>query len=106
MIKLQTLLTSCKDREGHSISLIIFKTKTFIDKSSTFLPLTVTLIIISFSSPTLSFIPDLKPSFSANPSHRSLSFTSSGLTTWIPQKFTVTSEYVYFYFLVFLFYNF
>ena len=27
------------------------------------MPLTVTLIIISFSSPTLSFIPDLKPSF-------------------------------------------
>ena len=32
-----------------------------------------TLIIISFSSPTLSFIPDLKPSFSANPSQCSLS---------------------------------
>jgi len=31
-------------------------------------------IIISFSAPTLSFIPDLKPSFSANPSHCSLSF--------------------------------
>jgi len=27
------------------------------------MPLTVTLIIISFSSPTLSFTPDLKPSF-------------------------------------------
>ena len=40
---------------------------------------TVTLIIISFSSFTLSFIPNLKPSFSANPSHCSLSF-SSGLT--------------------------
>jgi len=39
------------------------------------------VIIISFSSPTLSFIPDLKPSFSANPSHRSLSFSSSELTT-------------------------
>jgi len=37
---------------------------------------------------------------------KSLFFSSSGLTTWIPQKFTVTSEYVYFYFLVFLFYNF
>jgi len=45
-----------------------------------FMPLTATLIIISFSSPTLSFIPDLKPSFSANPSHCSLSFSSSGLT--------------------------
>jgi len=30
------------------------------------------------------FIPDLKPSFSANPSHCSLSFSSSGLTTWFP----------------------
>jgi len=30
------------------------------------MPLTATLIIISFSSPTVSFIPDLKP-FSANP---------------------------------------
>ena len=26
------------------------------------------------------------PSFSANPSHRSLSFSSSGFTTWIPQN--------------------
>ena len=43
--------------------------------------LTATLIIISFSSPTLSFTPDLKPSFSANPFHCSLSFSSSGLTT-------------------------
>ena len=39
------------------------------------------VIIISFSSPTLSFIPDLKPSFSANSSHCSLSFFSSELTT-------------------------
>ena len=43
------------------------------------------IIIISMPSPTHSFIPGLKPSFSANPSHRSLSFSSSGLTTWIPQ---------------------
>jgi len=39
------------------------------------------VIIISLSSPTLSFIPDLEPSFSANPSHSSLSFSSSELTT-------------------------
>jgi len=45
-----------------------------------FMPLTATLIIISFSSPTLSLIPDLKP-FSANPFHCSLSFSSSALTT-------------------------
>ena len=37
--------------------------------------------LVSFSSPTLSFIPDLKLSFSANPSHYSLSFSSSELTT-------------------------
>jgi len=43
------------------------------------------IIIISMPSPTHSFIPGLKPSFTANPSHCSLSFSSSGLTTWIPQ---------------------
>ena len=50
----------------------------------------------------------LKTSFSANPSHRSLSFSSSGFTTWIPQ-----TVYCYFwaysvvYFLVFFcFYTF
>jgi len=48
----------------------------------------------------------LKAFFSANPSHRSLSFSSSGLTTWIPQTFTVTSEHIRFHFLVFLFYTF
>jgi len=52
------------------------------------------------------FIPGLKPSFFANPSHRSLSFSSSGLTTWIPPTFTVTSEHIRFYFLVFLFLHF
>ena len=40
--------------------------------------LTFTLIIISISSPTLSFIPDLKPYFSANPSHLRLPFFFSG----------------------------
>jgi len=45
----------------------------------------INIIIISFRSPTHSFIPGLKPSFSANPSHHSLSFSSLGLTTWIPQ---------------------
>jgi len=45
------------------------------------MPLTATLIIISFSSPTLFFVPDLKLSFSANPSHGSLSFSSSALIT-------------------------
>jgi len=56
--------------------------------------------------PLHSFNPSLKLSFSVNPSHRSLSFSSSGLTTWIPHTFTVTSEHIRFYFLVFLFYTF
>ena len=43
------------------------------------------IIIISMPSPTHSFIPGLKPSFTANRSHCSLSFSSSGLTTWIPR---------------------
>jgi len=47
------------------------------------------IIIISFSSPTLSFIPDLKPSFSANPSHCSLCLLQDWLHM-IPQTFTVT----------------
>jgi len=72
--------------------------------------LTVILIIIIISFPPInhSFIPGLRPSFSANPSHRSLSFSSSsGLTTWILQIFTVTSEHIRFYFFVFfLFYTF
>ena len=70
------------------------------------MPLTVILIIISFPSPTLSFILDLKPSFSANPSHCSLSFFFFGTDYMIPQTFTVTSEHIRFYFSVFLFYTF
>jgi len=62
--------------------------------------LTVTLIIISFLSPTLSFIPDLKPTFSANRSHCSLSFFFFKTDYMIPQTFTVTSEHIRFYFLV------
>jgi len=49
--------------------------------------LTVILIIISFPSASHFFIPGSKPSFSANPSHRSLSYYYSGLTTWILQTF-------------------
>jgi len=44
------------------------------------MPLTATLIMISFSSPTL-FYSRLKTFFFANPSHCSLSFSSSALTT-------------------------
>jgi len=59
-------------------------------------------LLLVFHHPlTLSFI--FCKSF---PCH-SLSFSSSGLTTWIPQTFTVpTSEHIRFYFLVFLFYTF
>jgi len=67
---------------------------------------TVILIIISFPSPTHYFIPGLKPSLSANPSHTAtfpfLFFFRTDYT--IPQTVTVTSER--FYFLVFPFYTF
>ena len=46
---------------------------------------TVILIIIGIPSPTHSFIPGLKPPFSANLSHCSFNFSSSTFTTWIPQ---------------------
>jgi len=74
--------------------------KTFV---ASFMLLTVILIIISFPSPTHSFIPGYKPSFSANPSHCSLFFFRTDYT--IPQTFTVTYEHIRFYFLVFLFYS-
>ena len=50
----------------------------------------------------------LKTSFSANHSHRSFSFSFSGLTTLISQTFYCysTYEHIRFYFLVFLFYTF
>jgi len=58
---------------------------------------TFVLIIISIPSPTHSFIPGLKPSSSGNFFHRSLSFSSSGLITWIPGiLFTDTSEHIRF----------
>jgi len=63
-----------------------------------------TLLFI-FSSPTLSFIPDLKSSFSANPPHSSLSFSSSGLTTWFHRLLLLLLAYL-FLLIVFLFYNF
>jgi len=56
--------------------------------------------ITGIPSPTLSFIPGLKPSFSANPSHCSFSF-SSGLTTWISQ-----TVYCYFWAYPFLLFSF
>ena len=62
---------------------------------------TLILFIIGIPSATHSFIPSLKPSFSANPSHRRLSFSSSGLTTWIPQ-----TVYCYFWADPFLLFSF
>ena len=76
---------------------------------TSFMPLTVILIIISFPSrPTLSFIPDLNPSFSANPSHCSLSFfLLSGLTTWFPRLLLLllSISVFTFYFFCFTFFN-
>ena len=69
------------------------------------MPLTVILIIIiiSFPSPTLSFIPDLKPSFSANPSHCSLSFFFFRTDYMIPQILLLFLRIYPFLLLVFLF---
>jgi len=81
--------------------------RTAEEQNRTFMLPTVILIIISFPSPTHSFTPGLKPSFSANPSHRSLSFFFFRTDYMIPQTFTVTSdEHIRFYFLLFLFLHF
>ena len=65
--------------------------------------LTFILIIISIPSPLHSFIPGLKPSFSANSSHRSLPFLLPDWLQGFPGLFTDTSEHnLLFYFLVFL----
>ena len=61
--------------------------------------------LISFPSPRHSFIPRLKPSFSANPFHRSLPFLLQDYDYMIPRTFTVTAEHIRFYFLVLLFYT-
>jgi len=69
------------------------------------MPLAVIRIIISFPSPTLSFIPDLKPFFCKSfPLQPFFFFLSTDYM--IPQTFTVTSEHIRFHFLVFLFYTF
>jgi len=64
---------------------------------------TFKLIIVSIPSPTHSFIPGLKLSFSANPSLRSLrSLSSSVLSPRIPR----TSEHFRFYFSFFSVFHF
>jgi len=66
--------------------------------------LTFILIISSIPSPPHSFIPGLKPSFSAKPSHRSLPFLLQDWLRGFPGLFTNTSEHIRF--LVFLFFHF
>ena len=55
-------------------------------------------------SPLHSFIAGLNPSFSSNPSHRSLLFLLQDWPHGFPGLFIDTSEHVIFYFLVFLFF--
>jgi len=58
---------------------------------------------VSSSITPHSFIPGLKPSFSANPSHHSLLLPQDWLHRF-SGLFTDTSEHICFYFLVFLFF--
>jgi len=60
--------------------------------------LTVIFIITSFPSPTHSFIPGLKPFFSANPSHRSISFSflaSRMVSSYPMNSFTATGDFTW-----------
>jgi len=60
------------------------------------MPLKFILIFISFPSPTRSFIPGLKPSFSANPSHCSLLFLLQDRLHGFSRLFTITSTNIRF----------
>ena len=55
---------------------------------------------ISFSSPTLSFIPDLKSFFSANTPTAAFIFSSWGLTTWFPDFYCYFWPYIFILFSV------
>ena len=55
-------------------------------------------------SPLHSFIPGLKLSYSATPSHRSLPFLLQDWLHGFPRLFSDTSQHIRFYFLVFVFY--
>ena len=55
------------------------------------------IIIISFSSPTLSFIPDLKPFFSKSLPLQPF-FFSSELTTWFPRLLLLLLTYLLLHF--------
>ena len=61
------------------------------------------LLLFGISSPTHSFIPGLKPSFSANPSHRSPSFCFFGIHYMDSPDYCYFCAYLCFLLLVFLF---
>jgi len=84
------ILSNCPNKQSDSDPIPTWLLK---ECSSVLVP---TIILLVFHH---SFIPGLKPSFSANPSHRSLFFSSPGLTTWIPQT-------VYFWAYPFLLFSF
>jgi len=54
------------------------------------------LLLFGIPSPTHSFIPGLKPSFSVNPSHHSPSFFLQDSLHRFPRLFTVISEHICF----------
>jgi len=65
------------------------------------------LLLFGIPSPNHSFIPGLKPSFSANPSHCSPSYLLLKYSLHgFPGLFTVISERICFLLLVFLFFHF
>jgi len=57
----------------------------------------LTLILISIPSPPRCFIPGLKPSLAANPSHRSLPFLLQYRLHGFPTLLTDTSEHIRFF---------
>ena len=62
----------------------------------------LSLLLFGIPSPTHSFIPGLKPSFSANPSHCSPSFLLLKYSLrGLPGLFTIISEHICFLLLVF-----
>ena len=100
---------SCMHADGHHLAystccelwLKLYKSQT--DGKGivqTCMLLTVIRVIISFSSPTHSFIPGLKPSFSPYPSHCSLSFF---LQDWLHDS---PDFYCYFWAYPFLLFSF
>jgi len=81
LVSVGEFLQSCFSWKSKIRTVVAFAVRYGPLSIDVFTTLTVILIVISFPLPTLFFIPGLKPSFSANPSHCSLSFSSSGLTT-------------------------